>query len=928
MKLPAVIGHDVELAALREFLGAQGELPAGFVLDGEAGIGKTTLWQHGLAAAGGAGYQIIATQATASESELGFAVLADLLQERAPRLLRELPLPQRRALEVAVLLAEPGPESPQPRAIAAAFLAVLRLAARDQPLLVAVDDEQWIDSASCAVLEFAVRRLRGERIGFLLTRRSDHDDEAPVGLDRAFAPDQLTRVRVGPLNLSALHELLRSRLGVSFPTPTLRRLADTSAGNPFFAIELARAVASHGRSLEMDEPLPLPKTLHALLANRLRALPRAARDALLVASLASDPSVALIARALPGDGWRRVRPAVQAEVIELEGERIRFVHPLLASVAQASADLGRRRLAHRRLADVVMDPEERALHLSFAAKGPTEAVASALEQAAKRARARGASDTAAVLSERAARLTPVRRPVDARRRTVLAVDSHFDAGTLERAERLLERLAETSPPGKLRAGVFARLATIRLHRHGPAGAIRDAKIALDEAADDLAIRAAIEGTLVWAHHNVGDLASARAHARTAVELAERLEDSPRLANVLAALALMDFVAGKGLDRELIERAVRLESEQLSTLGSARWIHAMLLEWTGENRRAWSLLENLQAERLQRGEDIEIPFVVVHLARLALQAGDWTRAKRLAAEALEQAQQMGLEDEQAFALATASLVEAHCGRVEAARELAQQGLALAERVGIEPARFELLAVRGFLELSLGNPAAAHGVLAPLARAVTTAGFGEPAVYRFHSDDIEALIALGLMEEAAAELERLEAHARVVPSLWIAMAVARSRGLLDAARGDVPGAVTRLQAAHRAAVELDEPFELARTLLALATVQRRAKSWADARRSLLEALRTFERLGALLWATRARAELSRVPGRTPAGRSLTPTERRVADLVAEGRSNKEVAAALFVSVKAVEANLSRVYAKLAVRSRSELAHRFAGEREPKV
>ena len=355
---------------------------------------------------------------------------------------------------------------------------------------------------------------------------------------------------------------------------------------------------------------------------------------------------------------------------------------------------------------------------------------------------------------------------------------------------------------------------------------------------------------------------------------------------------------------------------------------MLLEWTGEDRRAWSLLENLQAERLQRGEDIEIPFVVVHLARLALHAGDWTRAKRLAAEALEQAQQMGLEDEQAFALATASLVEAHCGRVEAARELAQQGLALAERVGIEPARFELLAVRGFLELSLGNPAAAHGVLAPLAKALTRAGFEEPAVFRIHSDDIEALIALGLMEEAAAELERLEAHARVVPSLWIVMAVARSRGLLDAARGDVPGAVTRLQAAHRAAVELDEPFELARTLLALATVQRRAKSWADARRSIVEALRTFDRLGALLWATRARAELSRVPGRTPAGRSLTPTERRVADLVAEGRSNKEVAAALFVTVKAVEANLSRVYAKLAVRSRSELAHRFAWEREPKV
>jgi DNA-binding NarL/FixJ family response regulator len=160
----------------------------------------------------------------------------------------------------------------------------------------------------------------------------------------------------------------------------------------------------------------------------------------------------------------------------------------------------------------------------------------------------------------------------------------------------------------------------------------------------------------------------------------------------------------------------------------------------------------------------------------------------------------------------------------------------------------------------------------------------------------------------------------------MAVKRCRGLLEAARGDSPGALTTLHAANLAAAELGEPFELARTQLAFATVQRRSKRWADARRSLMEALQTFERLGALLWATRARDELSRVPGRTPAGRTLTPTERRVAELVAEGRPNKEVATALFVTVKAVEANLSRVYEKLAVRSRSELAHKFAREREP--
>jgi DNA-binding CsgD family transcriptional regulator/tetratricopeptide (TPR) repeat protein len=928
MKSLAVIGHELELVALNEFLASQGKLPAGLVFVGEAGIGKTTLWRHGLAAAGGAGYQIMATQATASESELGFAVLAALLQDNAAELLPELSLPQRWALEVAVLLVAPGPEAPQPRAIAMAFLAVLRLAARHRPLLVAIDDEQWIDAASSAALEFAIRRVKDERIGFLLTRRSDHDEEATVSLDHAFSPEQLTRVRVGPMSPRAIHDLLRSRLDVTFAPPTLRRLAETSAGNPFFALELARTIATHGSDLEMDEPLPLPKTLHAILTDRLRALPRSVQDALLIASLASDPSVALIARTLPGDGWRRVRPAVEAEVIELEGERIRFAHPLLASVAQASADLGRRRYAHKLLANVVLDPEERAVHLSLATDRPSEAVASALEQAAMRARARGASDSAANLAERAARLTTAQRPLDTRRRVLLAVDSHFDAGSLGRAERMLERLLEMSPHGKLRAEALARLASVRIQTNGPAAAIRDAQAALNEAADDVAIMAAVERTLTWAYHNAAHLTEACVHARTAVELAERVGDSAHLANALADLALMDFVAGKGFVPALIDRAIQLEYAPLANLTSVRWIQALLLEWTGENRRARSVLENLRAESGQRGQDVEVPFAMNWLARLALRAGDWARAKRLAEDTLEQTLQMSLEDEQTYAFSTAALVEAHFGHVDAARELTRRGLALAERIGTEPARFELLATRGFLELSLGDVAAACAVLASLAKAATVAGFDEPVILRFDPDYIEALIGLGRLAEAASVLGRLEVRATAFPNPWTVMAVARSRGLLEGARSDFSTALTTLEAAERAAADLGEPFELARTQVALATVQRRSKQWADARRLFLQALQTFERLGALLWVTRAQEELSRVPGRKPAGKTLTPTERRVAELVAEGRSNKEVATALFVTVKAVEANLSRVYEKLAVRSRSELAHRFAREPEPKL
>jgi DNA-binding CsgD family transcriptional regulator len=289
--------------------------------------------------------------------------------------------------------------------------------------------------------------------------------------------------------------------------------------------------------------------------------------------------------------------------------------------------------------------------------------------------------------------------------------------------------------------------------------------------------------------------------------------------------------------------------------------------------------------------------------------------------------MGMEIEETFGLATASLVEAYCGRVQAARDLAEQGLTMGERIGNASARFECIAIRGFIELSLGDMAAAHDVLAPLARAIAEAGFDEPVVFRIVADDIETQIALGRNEDAATQLAQFARHAEEHPTPWTLMAVARCRGLLEAAQGDCPGALVTLGAAHQAAQALGEPFEVARTMLALGTVQRRAKRWADARYSFEVAHRTWERLGARLWTERTNEELARIPGRAPAGVGLTATEQRVAQLVAEGRANKEVAATLFVTVKAVEANLSRVYAKLGVRSRGELAHRFARERQPK-
>lgn len=925
---PPVIGRDAELAELNAFLRPENNSPAALIVEGDAGIGKTTLWRAGIAMASPS-YRVLSARATASEADFPFGKLAELLDGWAETFLPKLPLPQRHGLEVALLLAEPSEDAPHPQTIATGFLGAIRLLAAESALLLALDDVQWVDRPSRRALEFLVRRLKGEPVKFLLAGRDVPDQIGPFDLVRALPGERVSRIGVGPLSLGAVHELLHTRLGLTFPRPTLRRIAEASGGNPFFALEIARTVSSRHVDVDPGEPLPVPETLHDAVSDRLEGLPIEAREALLIVALAADPTVQLIRTALPGDPWERLRPALQGEAIELNGDRIRFTHPLLASATEAGSDLGRRRDAHRRLAGIVPEPEERARHLARAADAPDEAVAAEVERGATRALARGAPAVAAGLAETAGRLTPTDRPDAARRRMLAAAMNHTYAGSLDRAENLLERLMAETSPGRPRAEVLARLAYVHFLRGRVITAsIHELERALIEADNEPQLQSEIERSLAWMQESAGDVHAAYRHAATAAQLAEDLDERALLAGSLAALAYMKFIAGRGLDIELIERAVSLEPERTPFVARPAWIYGILLQFAGEHQHARSVLERLEHDSHERGDDIEIPFALSSMARLALRAGDVPRARQIATECLEYTMQMGFEIEQSFALATAALVEAHLGEVQATRELTRQGLALAEQAGVGTDCYQLLAISGFLELSVGDAAAAHHRLAPLIEALAAAGFGEPAVFRIEPDEIEALIALGRTKEAKAVLDKLAEHARAVPNPWTVAVAARARGMLEAASGDAPRAVKTLEDASDKAARLGEPFELGRTLLALGAVQRRAKRWADARRSLEEARRTFERVGARLWLERAEEELGRVPGRRSGGEALTPTERRVVELVVEGRPNKEVAAELFVSVKAVEANLSRIYAKLGVRSRGELARRFASESDSKL
>ena len=917
-----LIGRDDELAILADFMGGVDRWPGALVLEGDAGIGKTALWEAGVEAAEAAGYIVLAARPAEVETKIAHTVLRDLLEPWFAEISPQLPAPQRRALEAALLLSDAGVGADR-GAIGVATLSVLRALASRRPIAVALDDAQWIDAPSASALTFAARRLDKLPVALLLAVRSDAEAGLPA-LVAALPDERVRRVRVGPLSLGALHALIRLRFGTTFPRPVLGRLHKTSGGNPFYALELTRALGRRGGRAELGSELPVPRSLRALVEERLAALPAETHELLVHAAALAQPSLHLLEAAFDADAEADLQPAVEAQVVELDDTRIAFAHPLLASVLLSALSAPERRRVHGRLAEVVRDSEARAHHLALATDRPDVAVADALERAAALALSRGAPDTAAELLEQARSLTPSDRAEDRRRRTVRAAGFHLEAGATMRAEELLEEAVATSPSGTLRAEALLRLSWVRGYKDSMA-TVDVLTEALREAEGDMRLRSEIEDALAWASHMSGDLETAVRHARSSVDLAESLGGGPFLARGLANLALLEFLQGRGVDSALLERALALEAESadLRIIGQPSWLLAMLDVWTGEFDAARTKLSTLHRRAAETGDESAIPYILNLQSRLAWAEGDWTRAERLVDEALAAALRNVQDPERAFALATKGLVAAHRGRIDAAREIIDEGLALAAQTGMLPAELELRAISGFLELSVGDFAAAEAQLAPLRRDLAVAGVHEPAViaFRFHQNEIEALVGLGRLDEAAQLVEELEERGRRLDRPWALATAGRGRALLCNARGDLQGALAAADGAVHAHARLAEPFELARTLLALGIVQRRLRRNRAARESLEAGLGRFTAVGASLWVEKARDELARVGGRVGSPGRLTPAEGRIAALVAQGRSNKEVASELYISVHTVEAALTRVYSKLGVRSRTQLAHGLA-------
>jgi len=378
-----IIGRDEELDSMSAFLDRPAEGPAAFVLEGEAGIGKSTLWRAGVEAARARGLRVLVSRPAEAERGLTHAGLGDLFENVLESVLPPLPAPRRHALEVA-LLVEEDPHGFDPRTLGVAVRSALEVLAAEGLVVLAIDDVQWLDPSSASALAFALRRLDERSILLLLARRLGESAETS-DLEQAIRADRVERLRVGPLSLGAIHQLLQAHLALTLARPTLLRVHEMSGGNPFYALELARAL---GADVDPTQPLPVPETLEGLVRARLDELPPATRESLLLAAAVGRPSAELFATL---DVTEHVLdPALAARVIERTDGTIRFTHPLLASVVYHGVSADERRRAHGRLALVVADPLDRARHLARSTESPDTQIAAVLDGAAALASTRGA----------------------------------------------------------------------------------------------------------------------------------------------------------------------------------------------------------------------------------------------------------------------------------------------------------------------------------------------------------------------------------------------------------------------------------------------------------------------------------------------------------------------------------------------------------
>ncbi|OBH24410.1 hypothetical protein A5692_04845 [Mycobacterium sp. E342] len=904
-----------EAEDVSDFLDACSTRPACLLLEGEAGIGKTTLWLAAIEQARTRGMHVLTARAAATESVTAYISLADLFSGLRAEVLDALPAPQRVAVDRMLLQVSDDGQATDQRAIAAAFLSVVEILSDRAPVLVAIDDLQWLDPSSARIIAFAARRFSGP-VGLLATvRTGDGDDVSWFQFEN---PNGITRIALKPLNVGGLHQVIKAQLGRSVSRHAMLRIHDASGGNPFYAIELARAIPEGQTGIEMT----LPTTLTGLVTSKIGVLDDDVREILLAAACLAEPTVDVVSEATGqavDECVERLLAAEQRGIITIDRNRLRFTHPLLTAAVYTAASPAQRRNMHRRLAALVDHPELRARHLALAATHGDPATLEALDAAAELASRRGAPAAAAEFTELAIELG-ANNP----ERQIRCATLHFSAGDAARAREVLEEVLKTSAPENVHAEALSLLGLWALLDGSSRDAARLLQRAADAATGDNGLLGRILVSLSFARINNHEFDAAVQAANEAVNRAARLDDRQVLSQALSMQVLVHFLVGDGFDEATLRTALLLDDgqEPSSAMLWPTLQRAALLNATGRLDDGRRELRTIRQRYVERGADSEMMVDAFHGALNEIWRGDFAEASLIGEDALQRARLLDEDLPLAVALLVQAMVAAYAGDEPVARRDARAALSAAQRCD-SPALVTVwpTTTLGFLELSLGNYEAVLQTLAPLlGRLEQHPRATEIFVTPFLPDAVEALIHLGRFDEAQSLIDILEGNGHRLDRPWMLASGSRCRAMLLAGRRDLSAA---LEAAERAMAEherLPMPFERARTQLLLGEILRRQRGRENAAAAVRTAATVFEELNTPLWAQRARNSLERINFGRDESKVLTSAEQRIADLAAGGRTNHDIAAALFISPKTVEVHLSRIYRKLGIRSRAELGRRL--------
>lgn len=981
----------------------------GVVITGPAGIGRTTLLAALADAHAERGLPVLRCSPCEAGRDAPLLGLAELLADVGDPLLDTLPGHERALLDAALLRAPlpAGADLGGPHE-----LLVLRLAVRDVlaraaaggPLLLAIDDAQWLDPLTADVLAFAARRsaggwttaaaLRteppayGDTPAVYGTHRGDgaRDGHGPVdgasgidagptghedarddrpdpggtgarphpgqarGADReparrdparalhrppgapeaeALCPRPVRRIPVPPMTAYETADLLDASGLPPWPRQIAARLHETGGGNPRTVLELAHALAdsTHARGQaapDPGEPLPVPESLRRPILTRLDALPPRARRTLLTTAAAASPTAELLHRAGCRDAAADLDLGVRHGLLAAPaGAGVRFLDPLTPLVLYSEAPYDLRVGVHRALADAADDPVERAHHLALLTAGPDAEVAARLADAASAARRRGTPGTAARLGRMAAQHTPAaERAADIERRLTAAEDA-VAAGDFDFARRLAREVLDEAddPADRVRAW------NVVVDSCGQAMAEIDEVFpeALRDAGADPALLAQLHYRMSWREWMVGGSAErALGHAERSAGLAAGAGDRRTELLALTQQAALELFLGRPEAEETLGRALapphdmRVMTDHNGPLYVKSRFH--LVDDRLDEARAE--LRALVYTLRQRGSAESLAQCLIGLAQVEIQRGRCRQALNTARQGLRITEQAGLSQGPAwYALA---LAETAGGSLEqaliAAESASRYSMDDDDRLFLPRA----LHAEGRIHLFRGRPQAAAELLRRTAEMETAQGQRDPAMRRWHADFAEALARSGAIDEADDVIARARAQAERLGRSGVLAALDRSAALVAEARGDLAGAAAGLRDAARRFGAVPYPLEVARTRLVLGQVHRRRGDAAAARTAFSDALRLFTSTGARAWIAVARAERDRAEpeatGRRPYEGSwaehLTATERSVVTRVAQGASNREVAAGLVISVKTVEAALTRAYRKLGAKSRVEI------------